>query len=121
MEKFARPLDLERELTPEYLQMFRRCLGADFPKYITAFPYLRFLKDKGFEVIGAPTTLGNRIDDTFGLPNYNRFLGNIRTCTQRCIEEQVRGVLTTAWYDFPPEILDLGLMATAQYAWAGVG
>lgn len=120
MAHFARPLDLEGDLTPEYLRMFRPYLGSDFPKYMTGFPYLRFFQDQGFQVVGAPTTLGNRMDDTFGLPNYARFLGNIRAFTESCIAASSRGILTTAWYDFPPEILDLGLMATAQYAWSGV-
>ncbi len=36
------------------------------------------------------------MDDTFGLPNYARFLGNIRAFCRRCIAERARGVLTTA-------------------------
>lgn len=117
--KFAGPCDLERELSAEYLALFRSYLGPEFPKYMTPFPNLRFFKERGFQVIGAPTTLGNTVDETFGLPNYARFLGNIRQFSRRCIEENALGLVTTAWYDFPVEILDLGLMATAQFAWHG--
>lgn len=117
--KFSRGIDFSKELGKEYLDIFGKYLGEEFPKYIESFPNIRFFKEKGFSVIGAPTTLGNRIDDTFGLPNYNRFLGNIREFSNACIRENTIGLVTTAWYNFPPEILDLGIMASAQFAWCG--
>ena len=121
VEKFSKGIDLEKELSNKnYLQVFRKYLGDNFPKYINAFPYVEFYRDKGFKVIAAPTTLGNRIDDTFGLPNYTRFLGNIRAFADKSIENNMLGLATLAWYNFPPEILHLGIMATGQNCWRGI-
>lgn len=120
VEKFSKGIDLEKELSDKgYLKVFRRYMGTDFPKYINAFPYVDFYRDKGFKIIGAPSTLGNRIDDTFGLPNYSRSLNNIRVFSNKCIQENLLGLITAAWYNFPPEILSLGIMATGQNCWHG--
>ncbi|MDD5598714.1 MAG: family 20 glycosylhydrolase [Victivallaceae bacterium] len=120
LAKFSKGIDLEKELAAgNYLKIFGRYLGRGFPKYVNAFPYIGFYRDKGFRVIGAPTTLGNGIDDTFGLPNYSRFLCNIREFSNKCVKEKLLGLVTTAWYNFPPEILSLGIMATAQHTWRG--
>ncbi|MFA7184212.1 MAG: family 20 glycosylhydrolase [Victivallales bacterium] len=120
VEKFSNGIDMQKELTDyEHLKVFGKYLGEDFPKYVNFFPYVEFYKAKGFKIIGAPSTLGNRIDDTFGLPNYNRFLCNIREFSNKCINEKLLGLVTTAWYNFPPEILSLGIMATGQNAWRG--
>lgn len=120
VNNFSRGIDLANDLGDNYMENFGQYLGPDFPKYMSAFPNLGFLADKGFQVIGGPTTLGNRIDETFGLPNFNRFLGNIREFSAACIRHQALGLVTTAWYNFPPEILPFGIMVTAQSTWSGV-
>ena len=120
VEKFSHGIDPENDLSEEYKQYFKNYIGDEFPKYFNAFPSVELFKDKGFSVIGAPTTLGNCIDETFGLPNYNRFLGNIKEFTNKCIEEDLPGLVTTAWYNFPSEILDFGIMATAHLTWYGI-
>lgn len=117
--KFSQGIDFTKDLGNDYLNIFGKYLGPDFPKHVTPFPNIHFFNDNGFTLIGAPTTLGNRIDDTFGLPNYNRFLGNIREFANACINKNTLGLVTTAWYNFPPEILDLGILASAQFAWNG--
>lgn len=117
--KFSQPLNLEKDLGENYLFLFRNYLGKDFPKYVTSFPYLKFYQDKRFKVIGAPITMGNT-DFQFGLPNYGRFLANIREFSRRCIQEKAEGILTTAWYNFPLEILYLGLIVTSQFSWGRI-
>jgi hypothetical protein len=74
-------------------------------------------KDKGFTVIGAPTTLGNTVDDIYGLPNFMRFRKNIFAYAQKCKKYSLAGMITTSWYDFAPEILETGLICTANDLW----
>ncbi len=119
LEKFSQSIDLEKDLGENYLSLFKDYLGKDFPKYITSFPYVKFYQDKGYKVIGGPATLGNCLDDYYNLPNYNRSLANIREFSRRCIKEKGEGIVTTCWWDFPFEILYLGLIATGQFTWKG--
>ncbi|MBO3804275.1 MAG: family 20 glycosylhydrolase [Candidatus Brockarchaeota archaeon] len=107
----------EEELGPKYLSYFKRYLGGGFPKYLRAFPYIEFYQDNGFQVIAAPTAIGDG-ELWHGLPNFARFVPNIRAFARRCIENgKVPGLITTAWYNYPPEILYLGLVATAKFTW----
>jgi len=107
----------EEDLGPKYITYFKKYLGDGFPKYLKAFPYIEFYQDHGFKVIAAPTAIGNH-EWWHGLPNFVRFIPNIHTFAQRCIENgKVPGMITTAWYNYPPEILYLGLIATAKFTW----
>ena len=121
LEKQAGPLDLKKDLGENYLSLFRDYLGKEFPKYITSFPYVRFYRDKGYKVIGAPLGLGEYQGKFFGLSNGSIFLGNvnIEEFSRRCIKEKSEGIITTAWVSFPPEIFYLGLIATSQFTWKG--
>jgi hypothetical protein len=108
---------LEDDLGTKYLDYFRKYLGDGYPKYLKAFPYLEFYQDHGYEVIAAPTAIGNH-ERWHGLPNFVRFIPNIHAFAQRCIKNgKVPGMITTAWYNYPPEILYLGLIATAKFTW----
>jgi len=112
-----RARSFEEDLGPKYLSYFKKYLGAGFPKYMKAFPYIEFYQDSGFQVIAAPTAIGNG-ELWHGLPNFVRFVPNIQAFARRCIENgKVPGMITTAWYDYPPEILYLGLIATAKFTW----
>lgn len=116
---FAAARDLEEifRQRPE-IAPFRKYLGADFPRSFTAFPFLDLYRKLGFKVIGAPTTLGNTVDDIYGLPNFMRFRKNIYAFAKKCKEHSVMGMMTSAWYDFPPEILEMGLICTANDLWS---
>lgn len=119
--KFGRFLDLEKELEPEYKKKFLPYLGNKFPKYIKAFPYLKFYKDSGFEVIGAPL-----LDHLFAEPydlswllSIQRPVKNIFAFTKRCIQERALGIISTSWKNYPVEVLYPGIIATAQFSWTG--
>ena len=118
MSRFARPVPLEESLGPKFLNLYGPYLGPEFPKRIKAYPYLEFYQDRGFKVITAPTTLGNG-DNYHSLPNYWRFVPNIRTACERAAEAGAEGVVTTAWYNYTPLMFHFGLAATAQFAWGG--
>lgn len=117
-ETFARVEELETLAeSNEGSKIFSTYLGKDFPEKCTAFPFVDLYKDKGFTVIGAPTTLGNTVDDIYGLPNFMRFRKNIFAYAQKCKKYSLAGMITTSWYDFAPEILEMGLICTANDLW----
>jgi len=113
---FAKKVSLRESLTEKFMDLYGPYLGSEFPKRIKGYPYLEFYQDKGFKVIGAPTSLGNG-DDYNTLPNYWRFIPNIRTVAERCIEAGAEGMITTAWYNYHPVMFHMGIGATAQFAW----
>ncbi|MCM8777215.1 MAG: beta-N-acetylhexosaminidase [Candidatus Omnitrophica bacterium] len=119
--KFGRFMNLEKELEPEYKSKFLPYLGDKFPKYIKAFPYLKFYKDSGFEVIGAPL-LDHLFADTYDwkwLLSVQRPVRNIFAFTKRCIEEGALGIVGTSWRNYPVEVIYHGIITTAQFSWAG--
>lgn len=115
---YAEIVDVNQTLesTPA-MRDFKKYLGDKLPQYFTAFPFFDFYRELGFQVIGAPSTLGNTMDDLYGMPNYARARGNIRAFADKCIRGGGTGLVTSSWYNFPPEILDLGIIDTAQHAW----
>jgi hypothetical protein len=116
MKNFGTAVPLEESLGEDFLSVYGPYLGEEFPKRIKGYPYLEFYQDKGFKVIGAPTTLGNG-DCYHTLPNYWRFIPNIKTVCERCLVAGAEGVITTAWYNYVPVMFHLGMAATAQFAW----
>ncbi len=116
MKTFARGVPLKESLGEDFLSLYGPYLGDGFPKRIKGYPYLEFYQDKGFKVIGAPTTLGNG-DSYHTLPNYWRFIPNIKTVCQRCQDAGAEGVITTSWYNYIPIMFHLGMATTAQFAW----
>ncbi len=116
MMKFARPADLERELGGQFMDVYGKYMGGGFPKYIRGFPYIEFYRDRGFDVICAPTCLGNT-DSYYTLPNYKRFIPNIRAAAVRSREAGALGVITTAWYNYHPLLFHNGLAAGARFSW----
>jgi hypothetical protein len=113
---FAKKISFEKELNENFMKIFGPYLGNEFPKRIKGFPYLEFYLDKGFKVLGSPTALANG-DNYHMLPNYWRFIPNIRAFAERCIETGAEGILTTSWYNYHPFMFHLGIGATAQFAW----
>lgn len=116
MRNYSRTCNLSSALGQAYLREFGRCLGDQFPTWIRALPYIDYYREKGFDVICCPTGLGNG-DTAHGLPNFARFEANIRTHGARAIESGAAGVITTAWYDMPPDVLIQPLLLTAQNCW----
>lgn len=116
METFIRRVDLKENLSQDFMSLYGKYLGDEFPKRIKAYPYIEFYQDKGFTVIGAPTCLGNG-DDYHTLPNYWRFIPNIRTAAERCIQAGTLGMVTSAWYNYHPVMFHMGIGATAQFTW----
>lgn len=108
--------DLERDLSPAYLEHYRSYLGDQFPKYVKAFPYLEYYRDQGFRVISMPTALGNT-DNYLGAPNQPRFIANIRCFAERSVEAGAYGMLTSDWFPFPEAAYPFGITLAGQYAW----
>lgn len=103
--------------TLEAKEFAEKYLGNAIPQYFNAFPYVDYYRDLGFEVMGAPSTLGNSLDDIYGLPNYARFRCNIREFAEKTKRSGIQGMITSAWFNFPPEIIHLGIIDTAQNLW----
>jgi hypothetical protein len=117
IRRYSRPSRLRRALGKDFLAKFRRYLGDGFPRWMTALPYIEFYQDRGFDVITSPTGMGNG-DMTDGTPNFARFERNIITHAGRCRRNgKALGIITTAWYDMPPEMLYQPLIRTAMAAW----
>ena len=116
LKVFAQPIAMETDLGEEFLRVYGDYLGDGFPKYIRAFPYLEYYQDQMRRVIGGPTMSGNH-SDWLSLPDFPRYGRNIMAFAERCIEARAEGLVTTAWYDYPPEILYFGLVATAHFTW----
>ncbi len=119
VRNFGRPLNLKNDLEPEYLKRFLPYLGNEFPKYLKSFPFLKFYRDKGFEVIGGPIAEDLFANCRNGLPDYHRTADNIREFARRCIADGALGLISTDWINFPVETLYPGILATAQFCWAG--
>lgn len=117
MADYSRPTRLKSALGKPYLNEFSRYLGPGFPRQIRALPYLEYYQDRGFDVITSPTGMGNG-DMTDGTPNFRRFEANIATHAARCIENgRALGIITTAWYNMPPELLIQPMIWTAMKSW----
>lgn len=117
MASYSKPARLKSALGREYLREFGPCLGPGFPRQIRALPYLEYYQDRGFDVITSPTGMGNG-DMTDGTPNFRRFEANIATHAARCIENRrALGIITTAWYNMPTEMLIQPLIWTAMKSW----
>ena len=113
---FGHPVPLESDLSERFLKVYRRYLGDRFPKAVRAFPYLEFFQDHGRRVICGPTCSGNT-SDWLSLPDFARYGNNIKLFAERAFEAEAEGLITTAWYNLPPEMINFGLIATAHFAW----
>lgn len=117
MQSYSSACRLKSSLGRRYIQEFGRYLGDAFPRWIRALPYLEHYQDRGHVVITSPTGMGNG-DTADGVPNFDRFEHNIRTHAHRCKHNgQALGVITTAWYNMPTELLYQPLIRTAQCTW----
>ena len=116
MQAYSKPCNLKSALGDAYLREFGRYLGERFPTWLRALPYLEYYRDKGHDVLCCPTGMGNG-DTLDGVPNYARFEENIRTHGDRATAGGALGMVTTHWYDLPPEVLVQSMIHTAQHGW----
>lgn len=116
LDRFAKPVRLDEDLGEEYLSVYRDCIGEQFPRYVRAFPYIEYYQSRGRVVYGAPTCSGNH-SFWHTLPDIPRHGDNIKTFADRCIEAGAAGMITTAWYNRSPELLQFGIVATAEFTW----
>ena len=116
IEQFAKGIDMETDLSPEFLARFGKYLGKRFPRRVRAFPYLEYYQDLGFQVMGAPAG-GSNHSTWRALPDFPRYADNINVFSRRLHEAGALGVVTSAWYDFPLEALVPAIMYTGQWAW----
>lgn len=117
MRNYSKAVRMKSSLGKAYMAEFGKYLGDDFPRRIRALPYIEYYQDRGFDVITSPTGMGNG-DMKDGTPNFARFERNIATHGRRSKENgRTLGVITTAWYNKPPEMLDRSLIWTAMNTW----
>ena len=117
MQNYSKAVRMKSALGKAYLAEFGKYLGDDFPKRVRALPYIEYYQDRGFDVITSPTGMGNG-DMIDGTPNFARFEQNIATHGRRAKENgKALGVITTAWYNMPPELLYQPLARTAMCTW----
>ncbi len=117
MRNYSKPARLKSALGAKYLEEFGSYLGDGFPTWIRALPYIEYYQDRGHDVITSPTGMGNG-DTKNGIPNFQRFEHNIAMHAQRGKSNgRTLGMITTAWYNMPPDLLYQPLIRTAQCAW----
>ena len=116
IEQFAKAIDFETDLSPEFLARFGKYLGERLPERVRAFPYLEYYQDLGFQVMGAPAGGSNR-STWRALPDFPRYADNINVFCRRAHEAGALGVVTSAWFDFPVDALVPAIMYTGQWAW----
>ncbi len=108
--------NVEESLGEDFMKIYGKYLGENFPKYFKSFPYLEYFMDKGFKVVTMPTALGNT-DNYLGMPNQARFTANIRVCCERTAEAGAVGVITSTWYPLRTPMYIHGICTTAYYSW----
>jgi hypothetical protein len=108
--------DVEKSLGEDFMRIYGKYLGNNFPKYFKAFPYLEFFMDKGFKVITMPTGMGNT-DNYLGMPNQARYTANIRVCCERTAEAGAMGMISSMWYPYPIPMYPIGISTAAHYSW----
>jgi hypothetical protein len=117
LKNYSHAARLPGALGGKFMQEFGRYLGKAFPRWVRALPYLEYYQDRGHDVITSPTGMGNG-DLKDGAPNFARFNDNIATHARRCKENgKALGMITTTWYNMPPELLFQPLVRTAMCAW----
>lgn len=116
LKDFSGCLNMEKELSKEYIDLYRPYLGKDFPKMMKALPYLEYYQDCGFKVVTMPTTLGNT-DNYLGAPNQARFTSNICLTARRTVEARAEGMISSTWYPYPEAGVPFGIGIAGQYAW----
>lgn len=100
-------------------------INAILMEYEDKFPYLKFLRDRGFEIIAAPS-----VRECAGLPipNHKRCIPNITKFIEKAIEHKIMGTVVTSWsalngtspvWGAPFETTWYGLIAAAECAWGG--
>lgn len=108
--------DVEKSLGKDFMNVYGKYLGENFPKYFKAFPYIEFFMDQGFRVITMPTGMGNT-DNYLGMPNQARYTANIRVCCERTAEAGAMGIISSMWYPFPIPMYPIGISTAANYSW----
>lgn len=116
VRRFARNTNLIKELPGSLKEKFAAYLGPEFPERIRAFPYLEYYQELGFKVIGASAG-GSNTSMWHGLPDFPRYSENTRAFCRRLNSAGALGIITTAWYNVPPEAMVPGIMAAGQFAW----
>jgi len=117
MRDYSSPCRLKSALGRRYMQEYGPYLGDAFPRWIRALPYLEYYQARGHDTVTSPTGMGNG-DTADGIPNFERFDHNIQTHARRCkANARALGLITTAWYNMPPELLYQPLLRTAQCVW----
>jgi hypothetical protein len=116
IQVFAKPIDMERDLSGPFRDRFGKYLGQHFPKRIRAFPYIEYYRDHGFRVICAGSASGNT-SSWRGLPDFPRYAANLETFARRAAEAGALGLLSTMWYTMPYEAFIPGIVYAGQFAW----
>lgn len=117
MKRYSHAARLPGVLGKRFLAEFGNYLGSEFPRLVRALPYLEYYQDRGFDVITSPTAMGNG-DMVDGRPNIARFEANIETHARRCKENgRALGMITTAWYNMPPEMLIDRIALSGRSTW----
>ena len=116
---FVEKVDMEKTINSSAAAVdFRKYLETGIPGRYQSFPFYNFYCDHGFEVWGAPSCCGDQMDDAYGMPNIMRGRKNIRAFAKKCQSSGSKGIITTSWHNYPPEIFTLGIMDTAQNSWS---
>lgn len=98
---------------------------SSFPKFVRSLPYIKYFKEKGYKLIGAPAI---RMCSEDMMPRFNLHLANIKQWTSRIVQQKCLGLISTAWArsdtlspptPIPLESLWYLLVASGEYYWSG--
>ncbi|HMF33695.1 MAG TPA: DUF4838 domain-containing protein [Candidatus Lokiarchaeia archaeon] len=94
---FARGEEILRRNSPAFLQEIEKYITTPaFPATVKGLPFIKFFQDRGFKVLGAPST---NSDFYWTIPNYPRRLPNLTCHATRIAEAGALGVVMTSWAD----------------------
>lgn len=112
------------EEIPEYvMKVYKKYWNTnDFPMMVKAFPYIKFLRDRGYKIIGASAVKDSR-DSLF--PSLQH-IGNIKAWANQIVRHGELGVISTAWArsntlaqpTAPFELCWYSIIASGEYYWS---
>lgn len=113
---------------PEHvLKLYRPYIkSARYPVTLKTFPYLGFLKDRGYQVLGASCIRTSKEPD-YLFPDFIRSASNVRMWGKEISSKKGLGVISTAWARSatfnkpcaPFELCWYSVLASGEFYWSG--
>ncbi len=97
MDGYWRGNDIIKRTSPERLKAVEKYIKTkSFPATVRSLPFIEYFHDRGFKVIGAPSS---NSDFYWTIPTYTRRLPNIACHANRVMASKALGMVITSWAD----------------------